>query len=39
MSSLETGTSSPDTVPATNSPDTEERRRSPRARLGRLATI
>lgn len=39
MSSLETGTNSPDTAAGLNSPDAEERRRSPRARLGRLATI
>jgi len=39
MSSLETATSSPETAAGTNSPGMEERRRSPRARLGRLATI
>jgi hypothetical protein len=39
MSSLETATSSPDAGLLTDSPGAEERRRSPRARLGRLATI
>lgn len=39
MSSLEIATSSPAPVADTNSPATEERRRTPRSRLGRLATI
>lgn len=39
MSSLDTGTSSLAPATAMNSPDAEERRRTPRSRLGRLATI
>jgi hypothetical protein len=39
MSSLETGTSSLAPATGTSAPATEERRRTPRARLGRLATI
>lgn len=39
MSSLETGASPLDTAAGTSGPATEDRRRIPRARLGRLATI
>lgn len=39
MSSLETGTNSLAGAAGTSSPASEERRRAPRARLGRLATI
>ncbi len=39
MSSLETGTNSPNTAVATTGLGADERRRTPRHRLGRLATI